>query len=61
MIFIAQNQSLGFIYGFKGSGSSLNNPFFEMTTAYPGLSNWYGLISGTGFSLSFSVCGVLLG
>ena len=36
-------------------------PFYEMAAFYPGLSSWYGFLSGMAFSLSFSVAGIFAG
>ena len=39
----------------------MRDPFFEISTAYPSLTKWYGLISGAGFCVSFSVAGLFWG
>jgi MFS family permease len=52
-----QNQSLGYFYGFKGQG----NPFFEITSALPGFGEYYGLLSGPAYILSYSIAGIFWG
>ena len=52
-----QNQSLGYFYGFKGKG----NPFYEITSALPGFGEYYGLLSGPAYILSYSVAGIFWG
>ena len=39
----------------------MNDPNKEIQTAYPGLSNWYGVLSGLVFSASFAICGLFSG
>jgi hypothetical protein len=34
---------------------------FEITASYPQLTQYYGLLSGAGFSISFAVAGILWG
>jgi hypothetical protein len=48
----------GFLYGYKALTAS---SFFEITTAYPMLEKYYGLISGAGFCVSFSFAGIYWG
>lgn len=36
-------------------------PFYSIQASYPQINKYYGLLSGAGFSLSFSICGILWG
>ena len=56
-----QMQALGYIYGFAGQGANAGKAFYEIAVAYPKLNEYYGLLSGLAFSLSFSVAGVFAG
>lgn len=56
-----QMQALGYIYGFVGQGANAGKAFYEIAVAYPKLNEYYGLLSGLAFSLSFSVCGIFAG
>jgi hypothetical protein len=49
------------VYGFKGTGEIMGNPFFEITSAYPEIVKFYGLLSGPAFCISFSLCGIAWG
>jgi hypothetical protein len=42
----SQSDSFGYIYGFTGQGIKSGNAFYEIATAYPKLSQYYGLLSG---------------
>jgi MFS family permease len=53
-----QLSSFGFLYGFVAPE---RNAFYEIATAYPMLSKYYGLISGAGFYITFSVAGLFWG
>lgn len=53
-----QLTSFGFLYGFV---APTRNPFYEIATAYPLLQKYYGLISGAGFCVSFSIAGLFWG
>jgi len=37
------------------------NPMYELTTAYPEVLKYYGLLSGSAFTLSYSVMGIFAG
>jgi len=53
-----QLTSFGFLYGFVAPE---RNAFYEIATAYPLLQKYYGLISGAGFCISFSIAGLFWG
>ena len=48
------------MYGFKGEGFKAGNPDFEIYKFFPEMSNWYGLLSGPAFSLSYAVAGIFV-
>lgn len=44
-----------------GSGASFGNSHYEITSTFANLTKYYGLLSGAGFSITFSVAGVFWG
>jgi len=44
-----------------GIGNSKNDPETEIKTFYPDLSNYYGLLAGASFTISFSIFGIFGG
>lgn len=58
-----QQQALGYIYGFVGQGADASKAkaFYEIQSAYPALNQYYGVLSGAGFSLSYAFFGLLWG
>lgn len=34
------------------------NPFYEISSAFPTMENYYGLLSGMAYTLPFSICGL---
>jgi sugar phosphate permease len=38
-----------------------NNPFYEITTAYPEIHKYFGLLAGFAFSISYSISGIFMG
>lgn len=56
-----QQKSLGFFYGFQGVGYQKSNPHYEMSTSFPQLNDYYGLLSGLAYNLPFSICGLFAG
>ena len=55
------SDSFGYLYGFTGQGSKHGNPIYEITSAYPKLPQYYGLLSGMTQSFSFSIAGIFAG
>jgi predicted MFS family arabinose efflux permease len=56
-----QQQGLGYIYGFVGTGLKAGNPAFEISAAFPELIGSYGLLSGPAFSISYAIAGIFMG
>jgi len=56
-----QQQGLGYIYGFKGTGIQAGNPHFEIGAAFPEMASQYGLLSGPAFSISYAIAGIFMG
>ena len=56
-----QRYTLAYAYGYKGSGVEAGDPKFEITSAYPDLASWYGLLSGLAFTASYATFGIFGG
>jgi MFS family permease len=56
-----QQEAFGYLYGFRGTGENFGNKFYEMASSFEGMTKYYGLLSGAGFSLTFSIAGVFWG
>ena len=56
-----QQKSIGYFYGFKGSGLQANNPAFELATFYPELESYYGLLCGLCYTLPYALSGLYMG
>ena len=48
------------MYGFKGTGDMFQNPFFEISTAYPGMESIYSFVAGLFYLIPFSFAGMSL-
>ena len=49
-----QRKGLNYSYGYTGLGEMANNPIFEISTAYPQLKYWYGLLVGLIYTVPYS-------
>jgi len=38
-----------------------NNPFYEITAAYPEIHKYFGILAGFAFSISYSISGIIMG
>lgn len=56
-----QRKGLNYAYGYKGLGDAANNAVYEITTAYPALNQWYGLLVGLIYTIPYSVFGLVAG
>jgi MFS family permease len=56
-----QQKSLGFFFGFQGVGLQRNDPYYEMSSSFPQLDSYYGLLSGLAYNLPYSICGLFAG
>ena len=56
-----QQQGLGYIYGFSGTGIKAANPIYEIQMAFPELATCYGMLSGPAFSISYAISGIFMG
>lgn len=56
-----QQQGLGYIYGFSGTGIKAANPIYEIGMAFPELATSYGMLSGPAFSISYAISGIFMG
>ena len=56
-----QQKSLGFYFGYKGVGYQALNPIYEITTSFPQLNQYYGMLVGALFTIPYSICGLYSG
>lgn len=56
-----QRYAIGYVKGFKATGDQIDDPKYEITKEYPDFLQYYGVLSGATFSLSYAVCGIFAG
>lgn len=56
-----QRKGLSYSYGYAGLGDARNNPLYEIATAYPQLSGWYGALCGLIYTIPYSFFGLVAG
>lgn len=56
-----QQKSIGYFYGYKGSGLLAGDPKFEIAAAYPQLEASYGALVGLCFTLPYAISGLYSG
>ena len=56
-----QQKSIGYFYGFQGTGELAGSPKYEISTAYPELDTYYGLLVGLAYTLPYSISGLYAG
>lgn len=54
-------KGLNYAYGYTGLGEAANNPIYEISTAYPQLNQWYGLLAGLIYTLPYASFGLVAG
>ena len=52
---------LNYAYGYTGIGTTANNAIYEISTAYPQLDAWYGLLQGLIYTLPYASAGLIVG
>ena len=53
--------SFGYAYGYTGLGIAEKNSIYEISTYYPELKNWYGLLAGLVYTLPYAGFGLIAG
>lgn len=56
-----QQKSIGYFFGFAGIGAMKGDPKFEISSAYPELNQYYGLLVGLCYSLPYAISGLYAG
>ena len=56
-----QRSIFSYAYGYTGLGLQAANPIYEISTAYPGLSQYFGILTGLAYTLPFAVFGLFVG
>ena len=54
-------QSLGYSYGYTGTGANAGNPFYEMRSSFPLLAKNYAMVAGPAFSIAYGCGGIFMG
>mmetsp|Transcript_10078 Transcript_10078/g.16995 ORF Transcript_10078/g.16995 Transcript_10078/m.16995 type:complete len:293 (+) Transcript_10078:473-1351(+) len=54
-------KGLTYAYGYTGLDFAANNAIYEISTAYPQLKSWYGLLAGLVYTIPYSFFGLIAG
>lgn len=54
-------KGLTYAYGYTGLGDAYKNGFFEMSTYFPELKVWYGLLAGVIYTIPYAGFGLIAG
>lgn len=54
-------ESLGYSFGFTGSGKDKGNPFYEIKSDFPLLFENYALVAGPAFGIAYGTGGIFWG
>jgi|LauGreDrversion4_2_1035121.scaffolds.fasta_scaffold1516445_2 hypothetical protein len=52
--------SIGYVYGFQGTGYKANNPKFELLATFPNLAPIYGVVASLLFGLAYSTSNMVV-
>ena len=52
--------SIGYVYGFQGTGFKANNPKFELLATFPNLAPFYGVVASLLFGLAYSTSNMVV-
>ena len=52
--------SIGYVYGFQGTGFKANNPKFELLATFPNLAPIYGVVASLLFGLAYSTSNMVV-
>jgi hypothetical protein len=50
-----------YTFGYQGIGLQANNPIYEISSSFPELAQWFGIIGGLAYLLPLSITGVFAG
>jgi MFS family permease len=56
-----QQETFSYMYGFVGSGANFGNPYYEISSSFGNLSQYYGFLSGAGFSITYCFAAIFWG
>ena len=54
-------KGITYAYGYTGLGEFAGNPIYEISSAYPQLKNWYGLLAGVVYTIPYAGFGLVVG
>lgn len=54
-------ETLGYSFGFTGSGANAGNPFYEIKSSFPLLLENYALVAGPAFGIAYGTGGIFMG
>lgn len=56
-----QRSIFSYSYGYTGLGMQANNAIYEMSTAYPALQRYFGVLTGFAYTIPFAGVGLYWG
>ena len=56
-----QRSVFSYSYGYTGIDYQAQNKFYELSTAYPELSKYFGVLTGLAYTVPFALCGLIFG
>ena len=57
----SQRAIFSFAYGYTGLGVQAGNPAFELATAYPELTSYFGTLTGLAYTIPYAAFGLVVG
>lgn len=61
IMYILQRAAINYAYGYRGTGTNMGNPFFEIVADYPQIEKYYGLLVGLVYTVPFALTGLVAG
>lgn len=58
--YCVNKNSIGYAYGYQGIGIQANNPVFELSTAFPKIKLYYGIIASLMFSVAYACSNIFM-
>lgn len=59
--YVLQKNSIGYAYGFQGTGLAANNPVYMLSEAFPTLASYYAIVASVMFSVAYSCSNIYMG
>lgn len=58
--FVVQKNSIGYSFGYQGTGFRQDNPTYMLSAAYPNLAPIYGIVASLMFSAAYSTSNIVM-